>query len=229
MADSTAAEPTLGILIIGAGGHGQTVADALLKLATTDAQRRIVGFLDDTPALQGTHYQGIPVLGPIRLVTQVTHDGVIVAIGDNHARRRFFLQLQQRGVPMVSVVHPSATLALDVEVGPGCYIGANAVVGVACRIGANTIINGGGCLGHHNRIGEHAHIAPGVHTAKSVSIGDGAQVGVGATVYPDRTVGAWSIVGGGSLVAHDIAEGVLAVGSPARAIRRLPPAEHAAD
>ena len=214
-------EPNLGLLILGAGGHGQTVADALLRRARDDPQTRVLGFLDDTPALLGWRYQGLQVLGPIRLASELAHGGVIVAIGDNRARRGLFLQLQQQGVALMSVVHPSATLALDVEIGPGCYIGANAVVGVACRIGANTIVNGAGCLGHHSQVAEHAHIGPGVHTAKAVVIGEGAQIGVGCTLTPGCRVGAWSVVGAGSLVANDIDDDVLAVGSPARAVRRL--------
>jgi len=211
----------LNVLILGAGGHGQTVADALLRATRIDLETRAIGFLDDTPELQGWRYQGIPLLGRIDRVADVPHDGAIVAIGDNSLRRQIFLRLQALGIKFVSVVHPTAVLALDVEIGPGCYIGANAVVGVASKIGANTILNGGGCLGHHNRIGDHVHIAPGVNSAKDVHIDEGTQIGVGTILLPGRSVGRWSVVGGGSLVARDIGDGVLAVGSPARAIRRI--------
>ena len=209
-------------MILGAGGHGQTIADALLRIGRIDPQMRVLGFLDDTLEPQGWSYQGLSVLGTISRVAEIPHDGAIVAIGDNRARRQIFFALRQKGIELISVVHPTATLALDVEVGPGCYIGANAVVGVSCRIGANTIVNGAGGLGHHNQIAAHVHIGPGVQSAKGVVIGEGAQIGVGTTLHPGCRVGAWSVVGAGSLVTHDIADGVLAVGSPARAVRRLP-------
>ena len=44
---------------------------------------------------------------------------------------------------------------------------------------------------------------------------------IGATVMPQRRIGAWSIVGAGALVAKDLPDQVVAVGSPARVIRRL--------
>ena len=209
------------VLILGAGGHGQTVADALLRIARTDPEYRVVGFLDDTSERSDWEYQGIAVLGPIERISQIAHDGAIVAIGDNRARRRIFLHLEAKGVKFVSVRHPSAVIALDAQIGHGCYVGANAVVGVACRIGKNTIVNGAGCIGHHNVVGDHVHLAPGVSTTKNVHIGEGVQVGVGVNFYPGCSVGDWSVVGGGSLVAHDIPDGVLAIGSPARATRSL--------
>lgn len=209
------------ILILGAGGQGQTVADALLRRAMADAATRVVGFLDDTPQLQGWQYQGIPVLGPLDSIAGVAHDGVIVAIGDNRARRQIFLGLQARGFNLVSVVHPTAALALDVQMGPGCYVGANAVVGVATRIGANVIVNGGSCIGHHNRIGDHCHVATGANSTRGACIGEGTLVGAGVTVLPGCSIGSWSVVGGGAVVARNVGDGVLAVGSPARAIRRI--------
>lgn len=62
------------------------------------------------------------------------------------------------------------------------------------------------------------------------TIGDGALVGMGATVMNGARIGANAIVGAGALVqeGRDIPEGVLAVGSPARVVRRLGAEELAA-
>jgi sugar O-acyltransferase (sialic acid O-acetyltransferase NeuD family) len=214
-------EQAVKMLILGAGGHGQTVTDALLRIAETDPKTSIVGFLDDTPELLNWCYQGVRVLGRLGDVSQVPHDGVIVAIGDNRVRRDLYLRLKVEGIDFATVVHPTAVIARDVEIGPGCYIGANAVVGVATWIGANAIVNGAGCLGHHNRIGDHVHIGPGVHSTRDVRIGEGAQIGVGANIISGRTIGAWSLVGAGSLVSRDIPDAVVAYGMPARVIRSL--------
>ncbi len=211
------------VLILGAGGHGQTVADAALRATRAGGTIRPIGFLDDTPELQDWQYQGIPVLGPFSRVANVAHDGVIVAIGDNRARRDIFLRLKAAGVKFISVIHPTAVVAHDVEIGTGCYVGANAIIGPAAKIGANTIINGAGGLGHHSRVGDHAHVGPGVIAAGSVQIGDGTQIGLGTNIVPKCSVGRWSVVGGGSFVTRDIPDSVLALGNPARTVRRLEP------
>ena len=47
------------IIIIGAGGHGQVVADALFQMEDADP----VAFLDENPEVIGKKVMGIPVPG----------------------------------------------------------------------------------------------------------------------------------------------------------------------
>ena len=51
--------------------------------------------------------------------------------------------------------------------------------------------------------------------------GDSVWIGGGVTVLPGVTIGSRAVIGGGSVVVHDIPEGVVAVGNPCRPIRTL--------
>jgi sugar O-acyltransferase (sialic acid O-acetyltransferase NeuD family) len=195
------------------------VADALLRIAMGGGPMRPSGFLDDTPALQATRYMDVPVLGTLEEIDRVPHDALIVAVGDNRARRQIYLRLAAQGRRFATVVHPTAAVPLDFEIGPGSYLGAKAVVGIATRVGANCIVNGAGVLGHHNRVGDHAHLGPAVHSTRDVRIGEGTMIGVGANIVSGISIGAWSVVGAGSLVTRDIPGGVVAYGAPARVVR----------
>ena len=89
-------------LILGAGGHGRSVADAIR--AQGDA---VLGFLDDTrPAdeLVG----GDPVLGPLRLARDgaPTPDRFVVAIGNPDLRQRWQQVLEAAGAPVGVVFIP---------------------------------------------------------------------------------------------------------------------------
>ncbi len=53
------------ILILGAGGQGQVLADALLFAAEAGQPVTPVGYLDDNPALWQMRPLGLPVLGPL--------------------------------------------------------------------------------------------------------------------------------------------------------------------
>jgi sugar O-acyltransferase (sialic acid O-acetyltransferase NeuD family) len=208
------------ILILGAGGHAQVVADILLRMAEEEGDVEAVGYLDDNPALTGQQLLGLPVVGALAELPSTPHDAVIVAIGDNSTRRRMFQRLQAQGERLALACHPAAVIAPDVVVGPGTTVCAGAVINPGSVVGANVILNTGCTVDHHNRGGDHAHLAPGVHTGGEVTIGEGVFVGIGATVIPGRTIGPWSTIGAGSVVTKDIAPGVSAVGMPARVVAR---------
>jgi maltose O-acetyltransferase len=56
---------------------------------------------------------------------------------------------------------------------------------------------------------------------RPVVIGDGAWIGNRAIVLPGVTIGARAVVGAGSVVMTDIPPRTLAMGNPARVIKRL--------
>jgi len=208
--------------VIGAGGHGQVVADILLRSRESGGPAEVVGFLDDDRALDGRTIMGLPVLGTIARVSEVDHDGVIAAIGDNRVRARVFAAMRERGERIVTAVHPAAVVAPDVRLGDGVMVCAGVVVNTGTTVADDVILNTGSTIDHHATIGPHAHVAPGAHLGGGVRVGEGALIGVGAAVIPDRRIGDWSIVGAGAAVVEDVPPHATAVGVPARVVRPHP-------
>jgi sugar O-acyltransferase (sialic acid O-acetyltransferase NeuD family) len=208
------------VLILGAGGHAQVVADILLR--ARDAGQRVdpIGYLDDDTALHGKVFLGLAVLGDTSALGRIPHDAVIIAIGDNQIRRRLAEELASAGAPFFVARHPTAVIAPDVEIGPGAMICANVVVNTGVVIGAHVILNTACTVDHHNRVGNYAHIAPGAHTGGEVVIEEGALVGIGATVAPRVSVGAWATVGAGAVVTRPVPPGVTVVGVPAKPLQK---------
>lgn len=89
------------------------------------------------------------------------------------------------------------------------------------------------------RIGAHCQIGPnvqlltpthplepgprraGVEAGDPITIGDNVWLGGGVIVCPGVTIGEDSVIGAGAVVTTDIPAGVVAVGNPARVLRRL--------
>ncbi|HYE72287.1 MAG TPA: acetyltransferase [Blastocatellia bacterium] len=209
------------VVIIGAGGHAQVVADALLRAREAGiVKAQPIGFLDDNTQLTGKEILGMSVIGSIKLLKEVEHNAVVVAIGDNATRELISNQLQSTGERLLTVRHPSATIAPDVKIGDGVMISAGVIINTGSVIGDNVILNTGCTIDHHNQIGSYVHVAPGVHLAGEVAIGEGTLVGIGATVLPQRRIGARCIIGGGAVVTCNLDDGQLAVGIPARVIKK---------
>jgi maltose O-acetyltransferase len=59
--------------------------------------------------------------------------------------------------------------------------------------------------------------------AKPIVIGDNVWLGGGVIVLPGVTIGQNTVVGAGAVVIHDLPPDVVAVGNPARIVRRVEP------
>ena len=201
------------IYIIGAGGHGQVVLDALLKSGISPA-----GFLDDNIS-HGKKVSGITVLGNITLAKELKGKFVI-AIGDNSARKKIADFLSFPNDRYFTVIHPSAILGKNVKVGNGSMIIGGAVINTEAIIGEHTIINTSVSVDHHNVIGDFVHIAPGAHTGGNVIVKEGAFVGLGCSIIPGKEIGKWAIVGAGAAVISNVPDYSVSVGVPAKVIKR---------
>jgi len=115
------------VVILGAGGHAQVVADILLRMQGADEEVAPIGYLDDDPSLAERRLLDLPVLGDVDQLFAIPHDATVVAIGDNATRQRLFDILQSIGECFVIARHPSAIIAPDVQIGPGSMICAGVV------------------------------------------------------------------------------------------------------
>ncbi|ODS58176.1 MAG: hypothetical protein ABS36_04640 [Acidobacteria bacterium SCN 69-37] len=208
------------IVIIGAGGQGLVVADILIA-ARMREPIEVVGLLDDDPTRTGQRVLGIPILGGIGSLPDVPHDAVVVAIGDNARREQITRDLEYRGVRLHIARHPFTSFASDVAAGPGCMISAGAVVTPGARLGPGVILNTRASVDHQSVVAAFAHVSAGATVGADVSIGERTLIGLGASVMSGRRIGADTIVGAGAVVVHDLPDGVVAVGVPARILRRV--------
>ena len=91
------------LLVVGAGGHGRSLAEA----AEMSDQFDMVGFLDDSLPV-GEMVLGVPVLGPVASMAhhRTGADQAIVAIGNNGLREKLLQQLVAAGFKLATVVNP---------------------------------------------------------------------------------------------------------------------------
>jgi acetyltransferase-like isoleucine patch superfamily enzyme len=76
---------------------------------------------------------------------------------------------------------------------------------------------------HASRRGDTPYKFQGIERIAPVRVGRGAWLGQNVVVLPGVTIGAHAIVGANAVVAGDVPDGCVAVGAPARVVRRWDP------
>lgn len=219
------------IVLIGAGGHGRVVYEALLAAGpvTVYSFDDRYGGEDGEAALKESGVPSWIPAGPVREVPTFLRDHpdaeVVVAIGNNATRRHIVRWLEgelatarsedEVKVRFARAIHPSAVISSTARLGEGVMILPGAIVTAGAQIGPHTILNTAASVDHDCSIGAFSHIAPGARLGGGVVVEEGVHVGIGASVIPERHIGAWSVVGAGAAVVRDIPPGVVAYGVPA--------------
>lgn len=200
------------LAILGASGHGKVIADT----AQESGWNSLV-FFDDDAAGRARVGQWPVVGGTAELLMSLSEfDGVIVAIGHNRVRLAKTRELATSGAKSVSLVHPRAYVARDVQVGGGTVILAGAVVQPGSLIGSGVIINTGATVDHDCVLADGVHVCPGAHLAGGVSVGECAWLGIGCVVKQYTAIGVDAVVGGAAAVMTPVTDGTTVVGVPAR-------------
>ena len=178
------------IILIGGGGHCKVVIDAIRKGGIYD----IAGIVDKD-LKTGSVMLDIPVLGNDDELETEFKAGVknafisVGSIGDCGLRKKLYENALEKGFNFPKIIHPSAVIADDVEIGDGTFVAASVTVNTGAKIGKNVILNTQSSIDHDCKIGDFVHIAPGVKLSGGVKVGDESHIGISAAVVQNKTIG----------------------------------------
>lgn len=204
------------VVILGSGEHAVVVIDILRAMGGFD----IIGCIADDSNPDRLVF-GVPIIGPADDIEGLANKGYCAAIGvggwsDNDERTRLFNRAIKNGVPLITAIHPGASVAPSAKIGTGSVIFPDTTVGVESVIGENVIMHVGARIGHQTYIGDHVLLSGGVTVGAGVTIKESAFVAIGATVVSKVTVGRNSMVSAGSAATSDVPDGARVRGVPAK-------------
>ena len=211
-----------GIIVFGAGGHGQVVIDALLS---SNVQGNCV-IVDADPDRWHSTVLNVPVVGgdnEVELLRQQGFDQFVIAIGGLKQlglRRQLYLTAIQQGLRPARIRHASTVCSIHAEISDGVHLLAGSIVNPLARIGVNCIINTAAVIEHECVIGAHSHVAPRACLAGNVVVGEEVHVGMGALIREGIQIGDRAVIGAGAVVVRDVLPKMVVVGIPAREIRK---------
>jgi len=197
------------LILIGASGNGKVCADIAKLVGCTD-----IVFLDDNPNLkQCGRYK---VIGKTDEARNLDGD-IFVAIGDCVTRKKFCQAYEGR---LMTLIHPDAVIAEDVEIGIGSAVMAGVVINSGTAIGKGCIVNTSSSVDHDCKIGDYVHVAVGAHLSGTVTVGENVWIGAGSVINNNVSICGDCVIGAGAVVTKNISDQGTYVGVPARRITK---------
>ena len=185
------------LLIIGTGGHGRSVAEAVYL----QEDYALTAFLDDA-ANPRDQLWGCPIWGTTTMLADCRSrvDAVIVAVGSNALREALHQRVQMEGMTLATVIHPAATVSSRATLGQGSVIMAGAIVGTGAQLGEGVIVNCGAVVDHDCIVESFGHLGVNAGMAGASVLGRGARKPVGSALAYGVKVPAGHVLCAGEVV-----------------------------
>jgi sugar O-acyltransferase (sialic acid O-acetyltransferase NeuD family) len=215
--------------IFGSGGFSKEVAYLVNAISTheeNDEDYKLGGFLDTNPTNSTLKIgnKEIPMIDEETFFNSFSKNEdtfFSIGIGDPKIREKIFTKYSKQ-LNFPNLIHPSTTGDFQsIKIGTGNIITAGCCFTVDISIGSSNIFNLNVTVGHDCKIASNNVINPGVNISGSVEIGESSLIGTGATILQELSIGSYSIIGAGSVVTKSVDDNSLAVGLPARTIKKL--------
>jgi len=203
-----------------AGGFGKEIMDVARRKNKITQQWTEIKYIDDV-LTEKTKY-GAQVIKFMELIHAVDRNEFefIIANGEPHVRKNIYEKLIGNDfkfgklVDVSTMVADTANIADGVIVTPMCSISSDA------KLLRNSCVNTMSIIGHDVVIGENTVISSMVNMGGACTVGENSYVGMGALVKEGVKIGSNSIIGMGSVVYTDVPDDVIALGNPARVVRK---------
>lgn len=209
------------VMILGiycAGGLGREVFDLAVRINLMNNRWSEICFIDNYLETESFYGHKVYKLSEVPYIQGDIE--FIIANGEPKIREELYNQILNFGYTLTTLIDPTAIISDTANIGKGVIIFSNSLLASNVKIADNVVIQPLVILGHDIQIGKHSVISSMVSPGGGDIIGERTYIGMGAKIKEKVQIGNDVIISIGSIVHTDIEDGLIAVGNPARVVRR---------
>ncbi len=206
-----------------AGGFGKEMMDVARRRRNIKNSNETIFFIDDSlsdgvEVYQTRSYTFISALDTFSF-SDLNHH-IVIANGEPLHRRTIFDRITKHSLELGQLIDPSAIISETAFLGAGTLVAPLVSIASQAQVQQNVAINTMAIVGHDVQIGEHTVISSMVNLGGASTVGQGTYIGMGAQIKERVKIGNHSIIGMGAVVYDDVPDEVIALGNPARVMRK---------
>ena len=188
------------LLIIGAGGHANSVID----IVETSSEWKVGGIIGNDEEV-GKRIGRYKVIGSDRDLGELKryYKYIFIGIGQiKSPEKRIYLakEVKNLGYKSPILISKHAYVSNTAQLSEGVLVGHGAIVNCGAVIGKHSIINSMALVEHGCRIGEFCHISTASTINGDSKVGNGCFVGSNSMVRESIEIPMYSIIPAGSKV-----------------------------
>lgn len=144
----------------------------------------------------------------------------VIALGEPIVRKTLADKVSNDGFKLATLIHPNVNIPKTTSIGQGTIVSFGDYISCDVMIGDNVLIQPNANVGHDTVIKSNSVVSSLCNLAGGTCLGECSYLGMSVSVKEKVSIGDNSIVGMGSMVFKDMPDEIIAMGNPARPMKK---------
>lgn len=204
------------LIVVGAGGFGRSLYCIANGCAGYGTDFIVKGFIDDNIHQLDNFVGYPPILDTIDSYSIQDNDLFVCSIGEMQTKRLICEKLKEKGAKFMSLIHNTAIVRSNIQIGDGSVVCEYAAIGADCKIGENSLIQPYAAVAHDCKVGNYVRIDTRATLVGGVIVEDDVTIHTAAVLSHNVVVGKGAKVAACSFVIKKVKPNTVVMGNPAK-------------